>query len=94
MALLIISGANVDARDRHSATPLHFAAESGQLRVTVALLQAGADANAQDDGQQSPASRAEEAGHATVADTILTSHKILGAFLSKTEMAIRGQRHY
>lgn len=94
MALLIISGANVDARDRHSATPLHFAAESGQLQVTVALLQAGADANAQDDGQQSPASRAEGAGHATVADTILTRQKILGAFLSKTEMAIKGQRHY
>ena len=93
MAILIISGANVDARDQHSATPLHFAAERGQLQITIALLQAGADANAQDDGQQSPASRAEEAGHAAVADTILTSDKIVGAFSSKTEMAIRGQSH-
>ena len=90
MAILIISGANVDARDQHSATPLHFAAERGQLQITIALLQAGADANAQDDGQQSPASRAEEAGHAAVADTILTSDEILGACLSKTEMAFTG----
>lgn len=71
VAALLIAGANVNARDHHSATPLHLAAESGQNGVTVVLLQAGADANALDDRQRSPACSAEEGGHATVVNTLL-----------------------
>lgn len=78
MAILLIAGANVDARDQHSATPLHFAAESGHYGVAVALLQAGADAYALDDRQRNPATSAEDGGHATLKHKLLSNQRCHG----------------
>lgn len=39
---------SVSARDRHGATPLHYAAESGRRDIVNLLLDAGADINARD----------------------------------------------
>ncbi len=73
-----MAGANVDARDRHSATPLHLAAEGGHFGVAVALLQAGADAYALDDRQRSPAASAEDGGHAHLKRKLLSYQKCQG----------------
>ena len=46
--LLISKGANVNARDKSGATPLHQVALKGNLAFATLLLQHGADVNARD----------------------------------------------
>lgn len=41
-------GANVNAIDQFSRTPLHYAAQNGSSRIVLALLRNGANPNAQD----------------------------------------------
>jgi uncharacterized protein len=48
IARLIAAGANVDAQDSHSRTPLHVAAHFHHQAAAQALLKAGAKANALD----------------------------------------------
>ena len=43
---LLKKGANVNAKDRHSWTPLHYAAFGGYVEVVKLLLEHGADVNA------------------------------------------------
>ena len=45
---------NVDARDSEGRSPLHFAAEMGNLAAVVTLVMAGADVNEQDNGGYTP----------------------------------------
>ncbi|CAE8594997.1 unnamed protein product [Polarella glacialis] len=51
---LLDSRAALDAEDEGGATPLHFAASSGDLDVFKALILAGADASATDALQRGP----------------------------------------
>ena len=46
--LLLQHGANVDARDKNQYTPLHFAAQYGQIEVAKLLLDYGANKDLED----------------------------------------------
>lgn len=61
--LLIASGADVNAPQRHGFTPLHAAAQHGDDELVELLLSAGADPSARRDGGETPADTAEAAGH-------------------------------
>jgi hypothetical protein len=54
-------GANVNHRDKHFATPLHYAALCGRTDICRVLLKAGADAAAEDEGGETPADHARGA---------------------------------
>ncbi len=62
---LLSAGANVHAIDNDGNTPLLFAAQSGHLNATEALLRAGASGLGNMHGE-TPAHRAAEGGHADV----------------------------
>jgi hypothetical protein len=55
----LAAGADVNAPDKHGATPLHWAALTGRPEVCSRLLAAGADANATDRDEATPAEHAE-----------------------------------
>ncbi|KAK2792626.1 hypothetical protein FQN52_003131 [Onygenales sp. PD_12] len=44
--MLLEHGANIDARDRHGATPLHFASRFPEVEAAQILLECGADVHA------------------------------------------------
>ena len=60
-------GADVDARQRHGYTPLHAAAQNGDVELLELLLSAGANPSVAKDDGETPAQTAEAAGHADVA---------------------------
>ncbi|MEM1598787.1 MAG: ankyrin repeat domain-containing protein [Pyrobaculum sp.] len=47
-------GADVNARDGRGQTPLHKAAESGNLDAVVLLIKLGAEVDAEDDAGKTP----------------------------------------
>ena len=69
--LLIAKGANVNARDKSGATPLHQAALKGNLGFAALLLQHGADVNARDGDGATPLHNAALSGHREVAELLL-----------------------
>jgi cytohesin len=69
--LLTGKGANVNARDRSGATPLHIAALKGSLAVAEVLVSRGADVNARDGDGLTPLHDAALSGHADVAALLL-----------------------
>ena len=62
LKLLLVRGAEVDARDRWSWTPLHRAATQGGWRVAEVLLQHGADVNAKTSDRKGPLDLARQTG--------------------------------
>ena len=55
VAVCLTAGAEVNARDRHDITPLHWAAQlNDNPAVTTALLEAGAEVDARDVGGWAP----------------------------------------
>ena len=62
-AVLIDAGADVNARQRHGWTPLHAAAQNGDIRSLEALLAAGADPSLRNDDGLSAADLAASAGN-------------------------------
>lgn len=44
--MLLLLGANVDARNNHGLTPLHLAVCDGKAQCVKALIDGGADVNA------------------------------------------------
>src|ERR1035438_8948319 len=69
--LLIAKGANVDARDKSGATPLHQAALKGNLAFATLLLQHGADVNARDRDGATPLHNAALSGGSEMAALLL-----------------------
>jgi cytohesin len=69
--LLIAKGANVEARDKNGATPLHQAALKGNLAFATLLLQHGADVNARDGDGATPLHNAALSGHRELAALLL-----------------------
>ena len=70
VAVLIDSGADVNARQRHGWTPLHGAAQNGSVTSVERLLAAGADADATNDDGATPISLARAAGHEAIVDLL------------------------
>lgn len=68
MALAIEKGANVNARDKLGARPLHIAAFRGNLEAAKFLVKSGADVNAGGPGGATPLSFAARMSHAKVKD--------------------------
>ncbi len=71
--LLIIYGADVNARQMHGVTPLHSAAYNGQLNLSKFLIGNGADFNAKMDNGQTPLFVAKEKNFQEIAD-LITKH--------------------
>jgi uncharacterized protein len=65
--VLIASGADVDATQRHGFTPLHAVAQHGDIELVELLLSAAANPSALTDDGATPADLAEAAGHVDVA---------------------------
>jgi uncharacterized protein len=61
--LLIVHGADVNARQAAGFTPLHEAAGNGDVALGRVLLEAGADPTARKDDSQTPSDVARERGH-------------------------------
>jgi ankyrin repeat protein len=71
VALLLNSGASVDAHDDQQWTPLMFAAQEGHTQVVTTLLAAGADVDSGDDHGCSALMQAARSGHSDAAQTLL-----------------------
>lgn len=70
-ALLLDSGADANAEDKHLATPLHFAASAGHAQAAAKLIQSGADVRKTDRWRASALHRAAGNGQADVAALLL-----------------------
>ena len=66
MQAMIDAGADVNARDKYSNTPLHQAAGRGKAKVIPILVKAGADVHAKDKYGETPLHTAAGFGHAEV----------------------------
>jgi ankyrin repeat protein len=69
--LLIINGANVNARQLHDYTPLHSAAHNDKIELARLLINNGADVNAKTYDRKTPLSIALEKGFKELADLIV-----------------------
>jgi ankyrin repeat protein len=70
-ALLVATGADVNAKDYGGATPLHAAASAGHAGVAELLLRNKSKVNARDADDFTPLHRAARQGHADVAAALL-----------------------
>jgi ankyrin repeat protein len=66
--LLIDHGSPADARQHGGWTPLHAAAQTGDLESAQALIEAGADVSARADNQQRPLDLALTKGHGAMVE--------------------------
>ena len=60
---LLQHGADVNARDEYSATPLHYAAGKGDIRFVEILLKYGAQNNLKTNENKTPSELAEDHKH-------------------------------
>jgi ankyrin repeat protein len=70
--LLIEAGADVNATQRHGYTPLHAAAENGDIELIDLLLDRGARIDARTDDGRTAADIAEKANHPMLAKRLRT----------------------
>lgn len=77
IALLVASGANVNASGDIGYTPLHSAASMGRLKVVEKLLELGASLNLQDEFGDTPLTVAQTEGHAEVVRLLKRADKNL-----------------
>lgn len=68
---LVAQGSDVNQRTPQGATPLHFAARSGQFTITRLLLQHGAASQAIYQSEWTPLHFAAKGGHVDIAELLL-----------------------
>lgn len=68
--ILLDAGANVNVRDASRYTPLHKAADNGNIEIVRLLLDRGADVSAVRDGGNTSLGDAMAKGHADVAELL------------------------
>lgn len=71
--MLLSRGANVNAEDRHAATPLHFAASAGNKEVAKKLVVGGADVCKEDRWSLTPLHKAALNGQEALVELLLDS---------------------
>jgi ankyrin repeat protein len=71
LELLTGRGADVNAKDPNSLTPLHIAVRDGQRLLTKRLIDLGADVNAADNDGRTPLSIATENGNRHIIDLLV-----------------------
>ena len=69
--VLIAAGANVNAKDKNNATPLHVAANREKFKTAKLLIDSGADVNAQTDMGTTPLHNAAGNGDMAIAKLLL-----------------------
>ena len=68
--LLVNHGADLNARQRHHWTPIHFSAENGHYKVVKLLLERGADVHALNDECETPYQLSPQSGYREIADLL------------------------
>ncbi len=69
--LLIEKGADLNARDNHQQTPLHWAAKKGHTDTVRLLIENGVDLDAKDNYQWTPLHLAAMKGHTDIARLLI-----------------------
>jgi ankyrin repeat protein len=90
MELLTAEPSLIDARDRMEKTPLHWAAQGGQLAVAKYLVALGANVNAANIQKETPLVYAAEGGHLKLAKMLVAS----GADLNVRTTLLAAPIHY
>ena len=69
-ALLIEADADINVKQQAGATPLHSAAQNGNIDMLILLLEAGAEVNVRMEGGKLPADLAREKGFIQIAEAL------------------------
>jgi len=69
--MLIENGALVNVKQQADSTPLHTAAQTGNLELLILLLENGAEVNTRMEGGKLPADLAREKGFDTIAEILV-----------------------
>ena len=88
--MLLVDGADVNARDGALQTPLHQAAIFGHARIARLLLDAGADVDGRDRNGQTPLHGAAVFGRFDVADLLLDEGAEVNARDGSGQSALHG----
>jgi len=72
--LTIMAGANVNAQDENQNTPLHLAAEIGNMEISKLLIKFGANSKTLNKSGKTPAQVAFNNGHYKLSDEIKKLH--------------------
>ncbi|WP_342348352.1 ankyrin repeat domain-containing protein [uncultured Nitrospira sp.] len=92
---LVDQGSDVNQRTPQGATPLHFAARSGQFTIAQLLLQNGADPGAIYQSEWTPLHFAAKGGHVDIADLLLQHGALVdGLDGNITPLHIAVQEHH
>jgi ankyrin repeat protein len=86
----LLQGANVNARDAHWETPLHYAAYWGKTEVAASLIQKGAKVNARDVYDETPLHHAAYWGKTQVAALLIAK----GAKVNARDVNQKTPLHY
>jgi ankyrin repeat protein len=78
--LLISYGGEVNAKDNHGETPLHFACLAGNVAIAKLLISKGADLNAADSEGSTPLDKAILFNHSQLAGLLVTEGALESIF--------------
>lgn len=68
--MLILNGAQINCAQKAGITPLHLAAENGNIEIIILLLEKGADVNVRMEGGKLPCTLAHDKGFVEIAEIL------------------------